>query len=91
MNRYWINFAKHGHPNEGEPSAGHSSEVQPGEAQSSDSQPSEAQPNNTEQPHWPAWSETRKLMVFDRQPRIESDVRNQKLKALAQGLGLSLD
>ncbi|MGY8852345.1 MAG: hypothetical protein ACKVKN_05510 [Pseudomonadales bacterium] len=54
-------------------------------------QPSEAQPNNTEQPHWPAWSETRKLMVFDRQPRIESDVRNQKLKALAQGLGLSLD
>jgi carboxylesterase type B len=71
MNRYWINFAKHGHPNE--------------------AQPSEAQPNNTEQPHWPAWSETRKLMVFDRQPRIESDVRNQKLKALAQGLGLSLD
>ena len=48
-------------------------------------------PNGGEQLNWPAWSETGEVMVFDGRPRLERDVRHQKLKALAQGLDLSLD
>ena len=48
-------------------------------------------PNGGEQLKWPAWSETGEVMVFDDGPRLERDVRHQKLKALAQGLNLSLD
>ena len=48
-------------------------------------------PNDSEQLNWPAWSDTGAVMVVDGRPRLERDVRHQKLKALAQGLGLSLD
>jgi len=60
MNRYWINFAKRGDP------------------------------NDDEQPHWADWSAARGIMVFEAQPRLATNVRNQKLEALAGGLGLSL-
>jgi len=59
MNRYWVNFAKCGDP------------------------------NDDEQVHWADWSKTGDIMVFEAQPRLTTDVRNQKLEALAAGLGLS--
>ncbi len=59
MNRYWVNFAKCGDP------------------------------NDDEQLHWADWSKAGDIMVFEAQPRLTTDVRNQKLEALAAGLGLS--
>jgi para-nitrobenzyl esterase len=37
---------------------------------------------------WPAWSDTREVMVFDVPTKLSKDVRHQKLLSLARGLGL---
>ncbi|MBT5053774.1 MAG: carboxylesterase family protein, partial [Gammaproteobacteria bacterium] len=47
-------------------------------------------PNDNVQLHWADWSAARGIMAFETQPRLTTNVRNQKLESLAKGLGLSV-